>query len=157
MIKEDFEKIRFSEQFRPILSPSFLVSCFLNESLPDRPLWEYNFLSRENNKIYTFIVDNEKVILKETSFLTNNKTPKELLLNNLRLDKKEVLALATYFLLNKFKEDKISRTIVSIEMDSEIVWNISIILKNLQIIHIKINDKTSQVIKDKVMAPFTSS
>jgi|SRR3989344_3717730 len=156
MLKEDFEKIRLSEKFRALINKSYLISCFLNDDLIKK-IWEYNFFSRDNNIIYTFFVDNNEVILKDSSNLLVNKkdNQEELFLNNIQLDEKEVVALVNFFLNKKYKNDKFSKMIISIESSNFILWNITVVLKNLNIINIKINDKTREIIGDKIVSPIS--
>ena len=81
IIKEGFDKIKTCGNYNPILNRSILVSCFLNDNL-SKSLWEYNFYSQEDKLTYTFIVDNDEVILKDTGSLMNLKqTPEELKIN----------------------------------------------------------------------------
>ena len=155
MIKEDFEKIKYSEQFKAIVTGSYLVSCFLNDA---SDLWEYNFYSRETKNIYTFILDNNEIKLKDTNILLNEKeNPEELFLGELKLNEKEAVAVLNYFLLRMYKDHKVSKVILSIEKNETIVWSIIVILKNLKVINIKINDKTSEIIEDKLISPFSNS
>ena len=156
MIKEDFEKIKYSEQFKAIVAPSYLVSCFLND-VSGKQLWEYNFYSRETENIYTFIVDNDQAILRETNVLLNKKdNPKELYLGNLKLNSKEVIAIVNYFLIRGYKDDSVSKIILSIEMDETIIWSVIVILRNLKLINIKVNDRNSEVIENKVISPLNT-
>ncbi len=154
MIKEDFQKIQSCGKYNPILNKAFLVSCFLNESLV-KPLWEYNFYSLDNNTTYTFIIDNDDAILKDSGSLMNlKKNPEPLSLVNIKLNEKEAIALAKYHLVKKYNEENISKIIISIDHEKTILWNITVVLKNLNIINLRINDKNSEVMDSKLVSPF---
>ncbi len=155
MIKEDFQKIRLSEKFKAIIGRSILVSCFLNDDL-SKKLWEYNFLSEDNKTTYTFIVDGEVILKDSGTLLSNKNSHEELQLLNLKLEEKEIIAITHYELMRTYKEDRLSKLIISIESSNKnINWNITTVLKNLKIINIKINDKTSQMIESREVIPFS--
>lgn len=155
MIKEDFNRIRESEKFKAIISRARLVSCFLNDD-QIKKLWEFNFFSEETKTTYTFFVDNDEVILKDTNVLiSRNQNPEELLLNNLKLEEKEVISIANFFLIKKYSEDKFSKMILSIESRAGVIlWNATIVLKNLNVVNLKVNDMISEVVEDKSISPF---
>ena len=154
IIKEGFDKIKTCGNYNPILNRSILVSCFLNDDL-SKSLWEYNFYSQEDKLTYTFIVDNDEVILKDTGSLMNLKqTPEELKINNLKLNDKEIIAVTKFFIVKKYNEEKLSKIIISIENNNTIIWNVTIVLNNLNIINLKINDTNSEVIQDNKVSPF---
>jgi len=155
MIKEDFDKIRNSEKFKAIISRARLVSCFLNDD-QIKKLWEFNFFSEETKSTYTFFVDNNDVVLKDTNILiSRNQNPEEVILKDLKLEEKEVISVANFFLIKKCKEEKFSKMIMSIESQNKnILWNVTIVLKNLNVVNLKISDKTSEVVEDKTISPF---
>ena len=128
MLKVDFEKIKNSENFKEIINNSFLISCFLNENLES--LWEYNFYSKSQNNVSSFIVKNNQVILKDTCELVSKKLPKELFLNNLKLEKLNVSSIVDEFISKNYNNDLISKKMVTIENEDFIIWNIILILKN---------------------------
>lgn len=154
MIKEDFEKIQICGKYNPLLNSAFLVSCFLNDSL-SKPLWEYNFYSQDNHTTYTFIIDNDNVILKDTGSLMNLKTnPEKLPIGNLRLTEKEITALTKFHLVKKFNEENFTKIIMSIDHERTILWNVTVVLKNLNIINIRISDRNSEIVDSKLVSPF---
>src|SRR3989344_5568594 len=155
MIKEDFDKIKNSEKFKAIISRASLISCFLNEDLAKK-FWEFNFFSQETKSIYAFFVDKDEPILKETNVLiSRNQNPEELLLGNLKLRESEAVSIANFFLVKKYKEDKFAKMIISLEAkDKNILWNITVVLKNLNVVNLKISDRNSEVIEDKAISPF---
>ena len=158
MLKEDFQKILNAEYFRAIIKNSFLISCFLNEDPKTKKSnWEYNFYSREGKCVYTFFLSENNVILKDTNFtLIKKENPEELKIMNVKLSEKEVEAKVNYVLGTKYKDDKVTKMIISIDMNKVIVWNVTSILKNLTIINIKVNDNNSEIIEDRVVSPFLS-
>ena len=156
MIKEDFNKIKESEKFKAIISRARLVSCFLNDD-QIKKLWEFNFFSEETKSTYTFFVDNNDVVLKDTNILiSRNQNPEEVMLGNLKLEEKEVISIANFVLVKKYQEENFSKMILSIESQNRrILWNVTVVLKNLNVANIKINDRTSEVVEDKLFSPFT--
>ena len=156
MIKEDFNKIKESEKFKAIISRARLVSCFLNDD-QIKKLWEFNFFSEETKSTYTFFVDNNDVVLKDTNILiSRNQNPEEVMLGNLKLEEKEVISIANFVLVKKYQEENFSKMILSIESQNRrILWNVTVVLKNLNVANIKINDRTSEVVEDKLISPFT--
>ena len=45
--------------------------------------------------------------------------------------------------------------IMSIESQNKnILWNVTIVLKDLNVVNLKISDKTSEVVEDKTISPF---
>lgn len=156
MLKEEYQQILNSENFRAIMRSSYLVSCFRNEDpKTSKSSWEYNFYTREGKCIYSFFINNDVTILKDTNFtLIKKENPEELKIMNLKLAEKEVEALVNYLLGTKYKDDRVTKLIMSIEMDKVITWNVTAILKNMTIINVRINDSNSQVIEDKVVSPF---
>ncbi len=156
MIKEDFDKIRNSEKFKAIISRARLVSCFLNDAQIKR-LWEFNYFSAETKSTYTFFVDNDEVILKDTNILlSKNQNPEELFLGNLKLEEKEAVSIANFLLVKKYKEENFSKMIISLESrDRNILWNVTVVLRNLNVINLRINDGNSEVVEDQIISPFT--
>ena len=155
MIKDNFFKVKESEKFKAIISRARLVSCFLNEDMLKK-LWEFNFFSEETKSTYTFFVDNDEVVLKDTNVLiSRNKNPEELFLGNLKLEEKEAISIANFFLVKKYNEEKFAKMILSIESkERNILWNITVVLKNLNVVNLRINDKNSEVVEDKIISPF---
>ena len=159
MLKEEYQQILNSENFRAIMRSSYLVSLFRNEEpKTNKSSWEYNFYSREGKCIYSFFINNNTVILKDTNFtLIKKENPEELKIMNLKLEEKEAEAHVKYLLGTKYKDERVTKMIISIEMDKTIIWNITTVLKNLTIINVKLSDSNSQVIEDKIVSHFIST
>ena len=155
MLKNDYETIRNSEEFRKMFSGGFLVSCFLNETSgnEENSSWEYNFYSKETKQTNSFVIKDGKVILRDKSELTGKKEPEELILDNLSLRKAQIMPIIKAYMKEEQKNEKISKVILVVESeDHNINWSVILILNSSKIIKLKIDDSSFKIAEKKVIS-----
>ncbi|MBL7051679.1 MAG: hypothetical protein ISS01_01165 [Nanoarchaeota archaeon] len=114
----------------------YLVSCFYQDDV-----WKIDFFDSKEHKIYTYTkVDNKIVINKDDIFQKENKELEVLDIEKIKIGKLEAL-------------DKLSMTsgkmiLILQVINSQIVWNITVITPEFNIHNTKINAESGEIIKE---------
>ena len=147
-IQEDFATIKTSETFRDLVDQTYLVSCFLEDE-ENQKRWDYNFYNSLEKEVFSFSLENNLVVLKGKSPLANTQTvPEELRIENLQSDQEEIFVLMKRTFLKEYTQDKILKIFAILEQKGEIFWSFLILLKNLQVVHMKISDRTYEIVEN---------
>ncbi|MBI2110192.1 hypothetical protein HYT51_00220 [Candidatus Woesearchaeota archaeon] len=145
-LQEDFLTITSSEEFRES-NPLCLISCFLDDK--ESKKWEYNFYSSAEKEIFSFHIENASIVFKGKSPLVNaQKVPQELHLEELQSEQEEIFSIMWSTFLKEYSQDKVLKVFVILDQHEGIFWGFLILLKNLNIVHMKINDKTHEVVEN---------
>jgi uncharacterized membrane protein YkoI len=141
-IKEAVTKLEKQEYFKEH-KDIFLLNAF--SILENDPNWQLNYYNKETNKVISFIPAEDKT-LEEQDLLEQNTNPKELNLDKIEITLKEALKT-----LEKEKtKETITKTIVIIHsLDDKVVWNFTLLTTSFNVIKIKIDATTGNIIDNK--------
>src|SRR3989344_1481954 len=147
-LQEDFITIRDSETFKEFLNSTYLISCFLDD-LESKKRGEYNFYQEENKEILSFSVENSAIVFSGKSPPVNPQHfPQILPLEELKSEQEDIFNAMRREFLKEYTQDKVLKIFTILEKHEDIVWSFLILLKNLNVIHMKINDRTQEVIEN---------
>ena len=147
-LQEDFITIRDSETFKEFLNSTYLISCFLDD-IESKKRWEYNFYQEANKEILSFSVENAAIVFSGKSPPVNPQHfPQILPLEELKSEQEDIFNAMRREFLKEYTQDKVLKIFTILEKHEDIVWSFLILLKNLNVIHMKINDRTQEDIEN---------
>lgn len=147
-IKEDLVKIKESKEYNKFTGSIKLISCFLDGI--DKSGWDYNFYNEQNMETLTFCIENNEVIFKGNDKIVNSAIPpKTLLLEELQSEQEDIFNIMKKELLKECGLNEALKFYAIIEQNEEIMWGFLILLRNLNVIHMKIKDNGNDVIENK--------
>jgi len=138
MFKQELKLIKESEEFKPDL---YLCSIFI---FNDKT--QFDFYSKKTKLVTSFVVEGDKVNLlnRDKVFQKEKKDLEELKLENVKID----LDKATEIVNNSVKKhnETTTKKIIILQQNQIPLWNISAITSTFNIINIKINAETGEVL-----------
>jgi|TARA_Y100000310_G_C20682951_1_gene817130 hypothetical protein len=142
-LQQEYSKIIESEEYKEFKKNnpnSHLSSVFL-----DNAGWQFNFFY--DDKLITFYLE-DSIIKTEESEIYEKKEIKELKLDEVKVSKEEVEEI-----LNKSMEEhgneKVNKKIIILQQKEVPFWNITYITTTLNVLNVKINAITKEIIEQK--------
>ncbi len=141
MIKEIVGRIESSESFRSWKENN--KSSFLSNAFVQDDEWQFSYYNPVSNKITTFFLKKNQVFfLDDQEVLESGKIVKELNLDNVKLDYKNVIDAA-----KKQVSDSALKTFLVVQtLDDVTVFNITLFTQTQQIFNIKIDASDGEIL-----------
>ena len=143
--KEDVEKIMNSEVFKNLNKKLYLCSCF---AIDDD--WQYDFYDKKDKKITSFKVEDEiRLVVEESKVFQKEQVE----LEKLDLDHVKIKLEEALLKIEKIKKEKcnegINKKIMILQHIKVPLWNISLLTSSLNILNVKINAVSGEIISEK--------
>jgi hypothetical protein len=141
-ISDAYSKIIESEEYKIWKEDnpdSFLSSAFLDEKE-----WQFNFFY--DNKLITFTFD-EKIKSEESDVYDKQGEMKELNLDEIKVNLEEAEEIVNKIM--EEKKERITKKIIVLQQKEKPCWNITYITSALNVLNIKINAITKEIIEQK--------
>ena len=148
-IKDSYEKIMSSKEFKAggFLCGAFII-CDIDQL--ETTNWQIDFYEKEKNLIQTYIVSEKIEKTNESEvFKTEDMTVEELDLKEIKRDFKD-LTETIKEILDKNKEEPVKITII-LQKQKVPIWNIIYITKKFNLLNIKINAISGELIEEKLV------
>ncbi|MEK6956131.1 MAG: hypothetical protein AABW52_05705 [Nanoarchaeota archaeon] len=149
-IKEDYERLLKSKEFT---KEGYLCGFFLMADVDklESTDWQIDFYDDKKDTITSYVVG-EKIEISENSkvFKEENKKIEELKLEKLKVDINDALRKCEIIL--KQHEEKETQVIIILQNDKGIKWNISYVTQRFNLINIKIDGETGDVVNQNIIS-----
>ncbi|MBT3324574.1 hypothetical protein HN681_02445 [archaeon] len=121
----------------------YLVSCFYQDDN-----WKVDFFDSKEHKIYTYTkVEGKIVINKDDIFQKENKELEVLDIEKIKIGKLEAL--------DKLSDPNGKMILILQVIDSKVVWNITIITPEFNILNTKINAENGEILNESKESIFS--
>ena len=150
-LKKEVEETPRYKEWKQKNSDSYFVSAFFigEDFSPKSKQWQFDFYEPNKDKVVSFIYGSDQAVKEEEIFKkTKDKIP-ELLLENLKIDLEKAIDIVEK--INKSKhpgETATKRLFILQVLESKSVWNITYISSSFNILNIKIDAISGEVINE---------
>lgn len=157
-LKEDFKKLQGTKEFKSFKKENpkaYFSSAFLMiESLDVKDIkWQIDYYDSELQKASTFIVNGDVVESKIGEEILQKKKEDidELKLEDVKIGFDKAVEVIHKFRKKKYPEEKAQKIIIVLQnLGKSLVWNITYITVNLNLINFKINAVNGKVIESRM-------
>ena len=138
-------------------------SCYFSYALTiidkdrDNNIWQIGFYNPSSDKITTFAVDKDISMQEEEEvFKEPEHDVEEIKPASIKLPVNGILEKAANFIRENYKSEKIVKSIVHLQNhhDYGTIWNLSYVSERLNVINLKIDAASGDIISDNVTAMF---
>ena len=147
---QEYNNLIISEEFKKWKSKnkdSYLSSCLIMQDQDNKGSWNFGYYILKKNKITTFIMDNEIIINEDQKIFEQSKEKlKEVKINDVEFNLDNV----NKFILKEFKDKKLIKTIIVLQYIEALLWNITLLGLDFNLINIKLDSKTGKLIDKSV-------
>lgn len=147
---QEYNDLISSEEFKKWKSKnkdSHLSSCLIMQDQGDKGSWNFGYYIPKTNKITTFIMDNEIIINEDQKiFEQSHKKLKEVKIKDVEFNLDNV----NKFILKEFKDKKFIKTIIILQYMDTLLWNITLLGLDFNLINVKLDSKKGKVIDKSV-------
>ena len=147
---QEYNNLINSEEFKKWKSKnkdSYLSSCLIMQDQDNKGSWNFGYYILKKNKITTFIMDNEIIINEDQKIFEQSKEKlKEVKINDVEFNLDNV----NKFILKEFKDKKLIKTIIVLQYIETLLWNITLLGLDFNLINIKLDSKTGKLIDKSV-------
>ncbi len=144
ILKQNLEEIKGSQEFKEWKrkhSKAYLCGAFLDKK------WQIDFYDPSTDKITTFHIDNG-FLFEEGEIFKSKKKIKELNLNKVKVDLEKALNLIKKLIDERYNHQEETNKIIILQHLEKQVWNITYVMKNLNILNVKIDTETGKIIHE---------
>ena len=137
-LKEEYSNITNSEEFEELekeFPEIFLSSIFL-----DTKGWQFNFYY--NNKLITFVLENDLIKTEESEIYEKNKEFEKLDLSEVKIELEQVKKIT-----ENLTEEEITKKIIILQQKQVPFWNLTYITSSLNVLNIKINAISGEIME----------
>ena len=157
-LKEDFKKLLDTKELKDFKKESphaYFISAFLMiESLDVKDVkWQIDFYDSETCKASTFSFNNGIVEYKTGEEILQKKKEdiEEVKLEKTKINFDEVIEIIHKFRKKKYPEEKAQKIIVILQnFKKHLIWNITYITVNLNLLNFKVDAVNGKVIESKM-------
>lgn len=149
---ELLDKVRDSEEFKKYQEENkeaYLCSIFLTDTQI-----QLSFYSRETKLVTSFKIEEDKVTLigkDEKVFQKEKKELEELNLHELTIDLNNAKELSNNLIKEKYPNGTVNKEIIILQIiDHKTIWNFTKITSTFNIINIKLDATTGNIIEDSI-------
>ena len=149
---ELLNKVKSSETFKNYLKDhkdAYLCSIFMTDTQI-----QLSFYSKKTKLVSSFKLENNKVLLigkDEKIFQKEKKDLEELHLDEIKVDLNKAKELVNDILKEKYPNETPTKDIIILQIiNSKIVWNITKITSTFNIINIKLDAFTGEILEEKI-------
>ena len=150
-IKEKLEEIKESDSFKEWNAKHFdayLCSVFVCDDL------QFDFYDPETDKITSF--SSERMIDGQEIFRKEKKKLIELKLNKIKIDLENVKELIQKLIDEAYKGEESNKEIIFLQsFDDKIVWNVTYITKTLNVLNVKVDAISGEILDEKIESAFS--
>lgn len=146
------KKVESSKEFKDYKKDhknAYLCSIFMTESQT-----QLSFYSKKTKLVTSFKIKNNKVLLigkDEKIFQKEKKDLEELHLDKIKVDSTKAEELVNNLLKEKYPDETPKKEIIILQIiNSKVVWNITKITSTFNIINIKIDASSGDILEDKM-------
>src|SRR3989344_5353858 len=147
---QEYNNLINSEEFKKWKSKnkdSYLSSCLIMQDQDNKGSWNFGYYILKKNKITTFIMDNEIIINEDQKIFEQSREKlKEVKINDVEFNLDNV----NKFILKEFKDKKLIKTIIVLQYIEALLWNITLLGLDFNLINIKLDSKTGKLIDKSV-------
>lgn len=141
-----------SEEFQDFVKNEegyYLVHGYLMEEKNKTPAWEFGFYNEQKDKIIVFQTEPIKRLPEEEVFKEGN-TLNKLDLDKVKINLDEASKIAEQVRQEKYKSEQIMKQINILQNLHKQVWNITLVSTAFNIINIKIDSETGEMISSNI-------
>ncbi len=128
----------------------YLCSFFRIIGNSEEENWQLDFYNHKSDTITSFIASDEPRLLQEGSkvFKADNQKLNELKIDNVNIDISHALIAVDKLINNKYSGEVPNKKIVILQNIGKAIWNISYLTSSFNILNVKIDAKTGEVLHD---------
>ena len=157
-IKEIIQKVESSDEFKKWKTQNedfFLIHAFsMFEKISDIE-WQLGYYNKDKDKIVVFFLSESIKMSQESDVLKTNKEITELNLNDIKIHWEDAYDECKKISREKYSSELPFKYMLLLQnIDSNLVWNITIVMKSFKTLNIQINSATREIIKDNLAPLF---
>tara|TARA_Y100000310_G_scaffold201813_2_gene201888 strand:- start:36 stop:539 length:504 start_codon:yes stop_codon:yes gene_type:complete len=130
---------------------SYAFKTLMDEKDED---WQLGFYNKNNDSLTTFTLEGENVFIREGEevFKKEESTVLPINLDDFKITTEQVIKQAKEFKEKKYPNQKTMKIMAILQnlSDLGLIWNITFITENLNILNMKINAKDGKIISEKL-------
>ena len=153
-LKEEKSKIEKTEKFLDFKKEhqkAYFYAAFTLYDDIKNAKWQFNYYDPKSNKTTYFEFNDEiKISSEEKIFQKNNEEPKELDLNNIKIDLDKAFSILNELKNEKYKDQHENKFIIVVQYsDDKLVWNITYLTEELNFLNVKIDCINGEILDEK--------
>ncbi len=147
-VKQAYEKLVNTEEYKEFKKneKAYLTHAALIRETNNKGGWEFGFYNKETDRITTFTTNPVKRQPEDEAFKQEGKTVKKLDLEKVETTYKEITGLAEQYRKKNHPSEQIIKIIAILQHLHKQLWNITLITKSFNIINLKIDAKTKEIL-----------
>lgn len=127
--------------------------CQLNTNLERISPWEIGYYNKENDRITVFLLSDQIRIKSEEEVFKKDGTVEELKLEKVKTSLPEAVAAFKEIKMEKYlREELLSSFLILQKFENKTVWNISAATRSMQILNVKVDAETKEVVSDQLVS-----
>ena len=145
-LKSLIKNVEASKEFKDVKDKLSLCS-FFSIMEKDKGNWQVDYYNAKKDEIVSFVLDGEKVKREESKIFKEKESKLDQLnLDSVKVDAKKAFEIADKLREEKYKDDSASKKIVILQTIKKPVWNITYLTGSLNVINIKINAVSGEIV-----------
>lgn len=146
-IQQSYQRLIKSKEFK---GEGVLCSMFFTSDIKEieESNWQIDFYNKESNTITSYLMGiNIEVVPNSEIFKEENTDIEDFKIEDVKISFKESLKVAKEHL-----KEEATKIIVILQKQKDIMWNISFVTKNFNLLNIKIDAINGKVIEEKLVS-----
>ena len=153
-IANEMKRLKSSVHFKEYIKKNpdnYLASCFqMGKSGLQDASWQFDFYSMKSGKMTSFQMGKSIAVQKDQEIFSKGTYPKKLKLGLVKVEFNDAMSRAGTLIKKKLPNESINKEIVILqEMDDKAVWNITLLTSAFNIMNIRIDANSGDVIQEK--------
>lgn len=154
ILKQTIKKVEESKVFKSFIKKHpdyYLVHCFtMVDEGEKKYVWELGYYSEKTDKMVVFETEPKIMIRPAEEAFKKEGTIKKLDLSKVRISLSKALDICNNLVKDKYPGQSITKRIIILQHLDKQVYNITLITRNFNILNIKIDSSTGEVLQDNI-------
>lgn len=157
-IKNIIKQVKSSKPYQEWEQKKTAKLTHIFNSMDNRKLgdWQLGHYNKKTDKITVFEVAEKVRKLPQDDVLKKSDSLDSLNINDVKIDFLDALEKAKEFKSNKYPKLITNKTIIILQnLNNKQLWNLTFVGQSLDVLNIKVNSKTGEIIEDSLKALFS--
>ena len=156
MLKQSIKKVEQSKVFKSFIkkhSDYYLVHCFtMADAIAKKYKWDLGYYSEKNDNVVVFESEPKVSMKPAEEAFKKEGTIKKLDIKKVKVSVSKALELCNNLLIAKYPREIITKRIIILQHLEKQVYNITLVSMSFNILNIRIDANTGEVIKDNIQS-----
>nr|MCK4930125.1 PepSY domain-containing protein [Nanoarchaeota archaeon] len=154
ILKQTIKKVEESKTFKSFIKKHpdyYLVHCFtMVDEGEKKYIWELGYYSGKTDRMVVFETKPKIIRRAEEEAFKKQATIKKLDLSKVRISLSKALDICNNLVKDKYPKQNISKKIIILQHLDKQVYNITLVTRNFNILNIKIDSNTGEVLQENI-------